>query len=44
MIQEYNRLKLENQRYDELIDGAEATSIPLLNSNRLQTLIGAFPD
>ncbi|MCA9304544.1 MAG: hypothetical protein KC996_10520 [Phycisphaerales bacterium] len=44
VIQEYNRLKLENQRYDELIDGAEATSIPLLNSNRLQTLIGAFPD
>jgi hypothetical protein len=43
-IQEYNRLQYENLRYDELIDGAEATSIPLLNSNRLQTLIGAFPD
>ena len=44
VIQEYNRLQYENQRYDELIDGAEATSVPLLNSNRLQTLIGAFPD
>ncbi|MBL4591107.1 MAG: hypothetical protein JKY96_04030 [Phycisphaerales bacterium] len=44
VIKEYNRLQHEIRRYDDLMNGAEATSIPLLNSNRLQTLIGAFPN
>ncbi len=44
VIKEYNRLQHEIERYNNLMDGAEATSIPLLNSNRLQTLIGAFPN
>ncbi len=44
VIQEFYRLQSEIQRYNDLMDDADATSIPLLNSNRLQTLIGAFPD
>lgn len=44
VINEYNRLNREIQRYDELMQSAEASSIPLLNANRLQTLIGAFPN
>lgn len=43
VVNEYNRLAREIQRYNELLDAAEATSIPLLNANRLQTLIGDFP-
>ncbi len=42
-MQEYVRLQREIQRYDDLQARAEAASIPLLNSNRLQTLIGDFP-
>jgi len=42
-IQEYVRLQQEIKRYDDLMFKAEATSIPLLNANRLQTLIGDFP-
>ncbi len=43
-IQEYVRLQQEIQRYEDLMFKAEATSMPLLNSNRLQTLIGDFPN
>ena len=43
-IQEYVRLQQEIQRYDDLMLKAESTSMPLLNSNRLQTLIGDFPN
>ncbi len=44
VINEYNRLQREIQRYNELMASAEATSVPLLNANRLQTLIGDFPN
>tara|TARA_R110000782_G_scaffold19140_6_gene52261 strand:- start:2011 stop:3387 length:1377 start_codon:yes stop_codon:yes gene_type:complete len=43
VINEYNRLQREIQRYNELLGSAETTSVPLLNANRLQTLIGDFP-
>jgi len=43
VVNDYNRLQREIQRYTELLEAAEATSIPLLNANRLQTLIGDFP-
>jgi hypothetical protein len=43
VVNEYYRLQREIQRYNELMASAEATSIPLLNANRLQTLIGDFP-
>lgn len=42
-IQEYVRLQQEIQRYDDLLLKAESTSIPVLNANRLRTLIGDFP-
>lgn len=44
VINEYNRLQREIQRYNDLMAAAETTSVPLLNSNRLQTLIGDFPN
>jgi len=43
-MQEYVRLQREIQRYDDLLVRAEDASIPLLNANRLQTLIGDFPN
>lgn len=43
VINDYNRLQREIQRYNDLLLSAEATSVPLLNANRLQTLIGDFP-
>jgi hypothetical protein len=43
-MQEYVRLQREIQRYDDLLLRASDASIPLLNSNRLQTLIGDFPN
>ena len=43
VINEYNRLQREIQRYNDLLGAAETTSVPLLNANRLQTLIGDFP-
>ncbi len=43
-IQEYVRLQQEIQRYDDLLLKAESTSIPVLNANRLRTLIGDFPN
>lgn len=44
VLNEYNRLQREIDRYNELRLSAEVTSVPLLNANRLQTLIGDFPD
>lgn len=43
-IQEYVRLQQEINRYDELLLKAESTSMPVLNANRLRTLIGDFPN
>ncbi len=44
VLNEYNRLIREVDRYNDLRLSAETTSVPLLNANRLQTLIGDFPD
>lgn len=44
VLQEYVRLQRMVARYDDLFKTAIATSIPVLNENRLYTLIGAFPD
>ncbi len=44
VLQEYVRLQRMVAKYDELFKTAVATSIPVLNENRLYTLIGAFPD
>lgn len=43
-IQEYVRLQQEINRYDDLLLKAESTSMPVLNANRLRTLIGDFPN
>jgi len=40
VMQEYIRRDRDVQRYDRLRQQAEATSIPLLNENRLYTLLG----
>lgn len=40
LIQEYIRVKKIADRYDELLRQAQATSLPVLNENRLYTLIG----
>lgn len=44
VIQEYVRLQQEIQRYDDLLLSAQDTSMPVLNQNRLRTLIGDFPN
>jgi hypothetical protein len=44
VLQEYVRLQRIVGRYDELFGRAASTSIPVLNENRLYTLIGAIPD
>jgi len=44
VLNEFNRLQREIDRYNDLQLSAETTSVPLLNANRLQTLIGDFPD
>ncbi len=43
LIQRYLKLKQNVQRYDELLDTAKRTSIPILNQNRLFTLTGFSP-
>ncbi|MEX2218047.1 MAG: hypothetical protein WD749_04740 [Phycisphaerales bacterium] len=43
LVQEYLRLDRMAVRYDELTRQAAATSIPILNENRLYTLIGRRP-
>lgn len=40
---EYLRLKNRVDRYEELFEVASASSIPVLNQNRLRTLIGELP-
>ncbi|MBC7773142.1 MAG: hypothetical protein H7210_11640 [Pyrinomonadaceae bacterium] len=40
VIEEYVRVKRLSDRYDDLFKQASATSIPVLNENRLYTLIG----
>jgi len=44
VLQEYVRLQGIVKRYDDLFERAIATSIPVLNENRLYTLLGALPD
>ena len=44
VLQEYVRLQRIVKRYDELFDRAIASSIPVLNENRLYTLLGSIPD
>lgn len=44
VIQEYVRLQQEISRYDDLLFSAQDTSMPVLNQNRLRTLIGDFPN
>jgi hypothetical protein len=43
VVQEFIRRQREVERYDALLKQAEATSIPVLNENRLYTLIGKTP-
>jgi len=43
VVQEFVRRQREVERYDTLVKQAEATSIPVLNENRLYTLIGKTP-
>jgi hypothetical protein len=40
LIQEYIRVRRISDRYDELLRQAQSTSLPVLNENRLYTLIG----
>jgi hypothetical protein len=40
---EYLRLKNRVDRYEQLFNAASASSIPVLNENRLRTLIGELP-
>lgn len=40
VVEEYIRLQRLAKRYDELFSQASASSIPVLNQNRLRTLIG----
>jgi hypothetical protein len=40
VVEEWIRVKQSAQRYDELFKKASETSIPILNENRLRTLIG----
>lgn len=44
VVIEYNRIRRSIERYDDLFQRAERTSLPILNENRLRTLIGDFPD
>jgi len=44
VVLEYTRLQEIISRYDDLLTRAQATSIPVLNENRLRTLIGDYPD
>lgn len=44
VVLEYTRLQEVIQRYDDLLAKAQATSVPVLNENRLRTLIGDYPD
>jgi hypothetical protein len=43
LVQEYMRIDQMANRYDELTKQAASTSVPILNENRLYTLIGRRP-
>lgn len=43
ILNEYIRLDQLAQRYDRLLEQAQSTSMPILNENRLYTLIGRKP-
>ncbi|MFA6046008.1 MAG: hypothetical protein WC718_13580 [Phycisphaerales bacterium] len=43
IVQEFIRRQKELDRYDELYAKASSTSVPILNENRLYTLIGKTP-
>jgi len=43
VVQNFVRQQKEVQRYDNLADQARKTSVPVLNENRLYTLIGVVP-
>jgi len=43
VVSEFSRLSREASQYDELMRQAGSTSIPVLNENRLYTLIGKKP-
>lgn len=44
VLQEYVRLQRIVARYDELFERAISAAVPVLNENRLMTLIGSIPD
>lgn len=44
VLQEYVRLQRIVSRYDELFAQSISSSIPVLNENRLMTLLGSIPD
>jgi hypothetical protein len=44
VFDEYVRLQRLVERYDDLYDNASEASIPVLNTNRLMTLIGVVPN
>jgi hypothetical protein len=43
VFEEFRRQERKTQRYDEMLEYARATSVPVLNQNRLYTLIGGGP-
>jgi predicted nucleic acid-binding Zn-ribbon protein len=43
VVQQYVRVEREVARYDELFRSAQASGVPVLNQNRLFTLIGKTP-
>ncbi len=43
VVEEFLRRKRVIERYDRLFESAQTTAIPVLNENRLRTLIGDFP-
>ncbi len=43
VVNEFVRLKQANSTYTELFNKARDSSIPVLNANRLRTLLGALP-
>jgi len=43
VVQEFIRRQKDLERYDDLYKKARDTSVPILNENRLYTLIGKTP-
>ncbi|GJM18713.1 MAG: hypothetical protein DHS20C14_09260 [Phycisphaeraceae bacterium] len=44
VVLEFTRKRNEIETYDTLLETAQTTSVPVLNENRLRTLIGDYPD